>query len=172
LRALLPLFAAIDREAGRALVAINRWSVVDRICARGTRRDEVVAVTSQARGETDQPAQRVAREHVRAQCLDAEDGRDGNVDIHYVRYDTALHSAVEITDDDALRYEYDDGPGMFSGDARKRFLDWVSAVPQWSGSRPRAQSAAEPAREPEPEAYDRPPIYEPAPVGDVWARPR
>ena len=30
LRALLPLFAAIDRGAGRALVAINRWSVVDR----------------------------------------------------------------------------------------------------------------------------------------------
>ncbi|HWU88512.1 MAG TPA: hypothetical protein VN253_14620, partial [Kofleriaceae bacterium] len=75
LRELLPLFAALDRDAARALIAINRWSVVDPICARGAVRDEAVSVTSCARGEAPSEPRVVAREQVRAHCLDAEDGR-------------------------------------------------------------------------------------------------
>src|SRR5260221_681140 len=89
LRALLPMFAAIDRDASRALVAINRYSVVDQICTRGAPRDEVVEVTTRPRGEQ-VTAQRVSRELVRVHCLDAEDGKDGQVAIHYLRYDTAI----------------------------------------------------------------------------------
>lgn len=133
LRALLPMFASIDRDASRALVAINRYSVVDRICARGAIRDEVVAVTTRPRGEPVSAPQQVARELVREHCLDAEDGRDGHVAIQYLRYDTAIRSTVDVDLDAAtLAYEYDDGPGTFSGDAHKRFLEWVSELPRWS----------------------------------------
>lgn len=41
LRQLLPLFAALDSDAARTLVAINRWSIVDPICARGDRKSVV-----------------------------------------------------------------------------------------------------------------------------------
>jgi hypothetical protein len=140
LRALLPMFASIDRDASRALVAINRYSVVDRICARGAPRDEIVAVTTRPRGEPATPAQSVARELVREHCLDAEDGRDGHVAIQYLRYDTAIRSTVDVDLDAAtLAYEYDDGPGTFSGDAHRRFLEWVSGLPRWTPA-----SASEP----------------------------
>jgi hypothetical protein len=133
LRALLPMFASIDRDASRALVAINRYSVVDRICARGAIRDEIVAVTTRPRGEPATPVQHVARELVREHCLDAEDGRDGHVAIQYLRYDTAIRSTVEVDLDAAtLAYEYDDGPGTFSGDAHRRFLEWISGLPRWT----------------------------------------
>src|SRR5690349_14283588 len=66
MRQLLPLFAALDPEAARAMVAINRWAVVDPICARGALRDEVVSVASSGRGEAPAPARPVAREQVRA----------------------------------------------------------------------------------------------------------
>ncbi|MEO6774048.1 MAG: hypothetical protein ABI467_13700 [Kofleriaceae bacterium] len=143
LRALLPMFAGIDRAASRALVAINRYSVVDRLCTRGAPRDEIVEVTARPRGEPATPAQQVARELVREHCLDAEDGRDGHVAIHYLRYDTAIRSTVEVDLEAAtLAYEYDDGPGTFSGDAHRRFLEWVSALPRWA---PRATPSVEAA---------------------------
>ena len=96
LRELLPLFAALDRDAARALIAINRWSVVDPICARGALRDEVVSVTSCARGEEPSTPRVVAREQVRAHCLDAEDGRDKGVRVTYLRYDTAIRAGVDV----------------------------------------------------------------------------
>ncbi|HUJ61960.1 MAG TPA: hypothetical protein VLX92_25820 [Kofleriaceae bacterium] len=175
LRALLPLFAAIDREASCALVAVNRWSVVEKICTRGASRDEVVAVTACPRGEPDAPPQRVAREHVRVHCLDAEDGRDGDIRLTYVRYDTAIRSQVEETDDDgSLRYEYDDGPGTFSGDAHRRFLDWLIALPRWDAvvPAPAPVPASEPAVAPPPPAAQ---ALLPAPSAsspEVWGRPR
>jgi len=96
LRELVPLFAALDRDTPRALVAINRWSVVDPICARGAPRDEVLSITARGRGDTSVPASEVAREQVRAHCLDAEDGRDGDVQITYLRYDTAIRTNLAM----------------------------------------------------------------------------
>lgn len=95
LRQLLPLFAAIDDQGGRALIAVNRWSVVDPICARGELRDEIVEVTARALGEERGEAKLVARDVVRRHCLDTEDGRDGDVVISHLRYDTALRCSVE-----------------------------------------------------------------------------
>jgi hypothetical protein len=171
MRAVLPLFAALDRDASRALIAVNRWSVVDPICARGALRDEVVTVTTHARGDTASPAYKVARERVRASCLDAEDGRDGHVAILHVRYDTAIASRVEPGSEDAtLVYEYDDGPGAFGKPARKRFLAWLVRLPHWSTRRAPVMPADEAAHD----AADEPaygPRAEPAP-GEAWARPR
>jgi hypothetical protein len=170
LRALLPLFAAIDRDASRALVAINRWTVVDPICARGAPRDEIVAVSANARGEPDAPPYEVARERVRELCLDAEDGRDGPVAISYVRYDTALDSSVDVDDDSgAIAYGYDDGPGTFDRSAARRFFDWLARLPTWSAVAQRAPAPA-PSRLAEPMPQDAP---VPATVSpDIWARPR
>ncbi|HEY1554170.1 MAG TPA: hypothetical protein VGF94_05015 [Kofleriaceae bacterium] len=166
MRAVLPLFAALDREASRALIAVNRWAVVDPICERGALREEVVTVTARARGEGAMPAYRVARERVRVCCLDAEDGRDGHVAIDHVRYDTAIASRVEPgggdgDGDPTLIYEYDDGPGAFGGDARRRFLAWLVRLPHWTAVR-----AAAPRVEPERDARGEPIAHE------VWARPR
>ncbi len=94
LRELLPLFASLDRDVARALIAINRWSVVDPICARGAARDEVVSVSVRARGEEPSEPRGVAREQVRAHCLDAEDGRAKGVRMTYLRYDTAIRAGV------------------------------------------------------------------------------
>lgn len=163
LRALLPMFASIDATAARALIAINRYSVVDRICARGAPRDEIVAVTTRPHGEPAMPAQRVARELVREHCLDAEDGRDGQIMLQYLRYDTAIRSTVDADPDAAtVAYEYDDGPGTFSGDAHRRFLAWVSGLPRWTQTGARADTPV-PVIAPSPV---------PAPTADVWARPR
>jgi hypothetical protein len=151
LRQLLPLFAAIDDQGGRALIAVNRWSVVDPICARGALRDEIVAVTALALGEEAAPAKLVARDVVRRHCLDTEDGRDGDVVISHLRYDTAIRCTVEVDEEKpvvaaavvaeagagadqrgeaevataSLTYRYDEGPGAFTGESASRFLDWL-----------------------------------------------
>jgi hypothetical protein len=178
LRALLPMFASIDREGARALIAINRWSVVDPICTRGALRDEIVEVTTRPHGEPPPPVQRVARELVRVHCLDAEDGRDRQVAIRYLRYDTAIHSTVDAdVDAGTISYAYDDGPGSFSGDAHRHFLDWVIGLPKWKSAR---VAAAAPAAVPEPEPEGEPihaaPATAYAPQGhqtaEIWARPR
>ncbi len=144
LRELLPLFATLDRDAPRALIAINRWSVVDPICARGAQRDEVVSVTSCARGDEPSAASAVSREQVRAHCLDAEDGRDKGVRLTYLRYDTAIRAGVDVDPEaGSLAYEFDDGPGAFSGDARYRFLDWIVGLVRWPRVRaPLGEAAA------------------------------
>lgn len=184
LRELLPLFATLDRETPRALVAINRWSVVDPICARGALRDEEVAVTARARGEDASPTRTVAREQVRAHCLDAEDGRDKGVRLTYLRYDTAIRAGVDVDPEAAaLAYEYDDGPGSFSGNARHQFLDWIVGLVRWPQLR--AAPAAEQAQpqppmlatgsvQPGESAYAPPPSIPPAPAPvphEIWSRP-
>jgi hypothetical protein len=172
LRELLPLFSTIDRETPSAMIAINRWSVVDPICARGTMRDEEVEVTSRARGEQATTSTTVAREQVRAHCLDAEDGRHKGVRLTYLRYDTAIRARVDVDPDAAaLAYEYDDGPGAFGGDARHRFLDWIVGLVRWP--RVGAAPAVAPAPVPVPTAPATPDpdaSYAP-PSADVWARP-
>ena len=189
MRQLLPLFAALDPAAGRALIAINRWAVVDPICQRGALRDEVVSVASSGRGEAPAPARAVAREQVRANCLDAEDGRDQSVQLTYLRYDTAIKAHVEVDRDAAtIGYAYDDGPGAFSGTAATRFLDWVIGLVRWPAARPEpvAAPAAAPVaamRKASPEVgmsivsaapYPSVPLAAPVPVpeSDVWARPQ
>jgi hypothetical protein len=134
MRQLLPLFAALDPTAPRAMVAINRWAVVDAICARGALRDEVVEVASSGRGEPPASPRPVAREQVRANCLDAEDGRDQSVRLSYLRYDTAIKTRVEVDREaKTIAYAYDDGPGAFSGGAAAQFLDWVTRLVRWPG---------------------------------------
>ena len=174
LRELLPLFAAHGGGGEpRALVAINRWSVVDPICARGAERDEVVAVTACAHGEPAAAARDVARDVVRACCLDVEDGRDGDVRIDYLRYDTALRASV-TTDEHALTYDYEEGPGAFNGRARLRFLSWLVGMVRWHA--PAAVPAPVATAAPAPSRYAPPPVsVQPAiePVSEtVWARPR
>jgi hypothetical protein len=150
LRQLLPLFAALDRDAARALIAINRWSVVDPICARGAERDEEIGVHVGGRGEPDAPpSARVVRDVVRSHCLDVEDGRDGEVALRYLRYDTAIAADITVEDDGAIRYAFDDGPGAFTGDAQQRFLGWLLALVRW----PRP---GEPVAEPAPAAVPDP----------------
>jgi hypothetical protein len=185
MRQLLPLFAALDQSAARAMIAINRWAVVDPICARGALRDEVVTVSSSGRGEPPSPACAVAREQVRANCLDAEDGRDQNVRLTYLRYDTAIKTQVEFDRDAAtISYAYDDGPGAFSGVAATRFLDWVVSLVQWPAQRhePAAMTAAAVSTPAAPVAPVVPhgllpapaaaAVPAPVPDADVWARPQ
>lgn len=190
MRQLLPLFAALDQNAARAMVAINRWAVVDPICARGALRDEVVSVSSNGRGEAPSPARAVSREQVRANCLDAEDGRDQNVRVAYLRYDTAIKTQVDVDSDAAaITYAYDDGPGAFNGGAAMRFLDWVIGLVQWPAVRRELVAAAAPVSGalPVPAAPVPPPAVpatQPAPPpvqvalavplsdSDVWARPQ
>jgi hypothetical protein len=191
LRRLLPLFASLDRDAARALVAINRWRVVDTICARGAPRDDVIAVTASARGEPPPPPFDVARDVVRDCCLDAEDGRDGEVAIHYLRYDTAVDCDVSVDEDDSARiaYTWDDGPGAFTDDAQRRFLGWLLDLVRWpsvapaavgdavaanaaSGSSVPAMGSIPPASVP-PNAIKASATERWAPPGnpDVWSRP-
>jgi hypothetical protein len=143
LRQLLPLFAALDQHAPRALIAINRWSVVDPICARGAARDEEIAVHVGGHGDGEPPAPaRVVRDVVRGHCLDVEDGRDGEVALRYLRYDTAIAADIAVDDDGAIHYDFEDGPGAFTGDAQQRFLGWLLDLVRW----PRAGApAADPA---------------------------
>lgn len=142
MRQLLPLFAALDPAAAHAMIAINRWAVVDPICARGALRDEVVSVASSGRGEAPAPPRAVAREQVRANCLDAEDGRDQDVRLTYLRYDTAIKTQVDVDREAAaISYAYDDGPGAFSGTAATRFLDWVIGMVRWPAPRHEATAA-------------------------------
>jgi hypothetical protein len=196
MRQLLPLFAALDQSAARALIAINRWAVVDPICARGALRDEVVSVSPSGRGEPPSPPRQVAREQVRANCLDAEDGCDQDVRLTYLRYDTAIKTQVEVDRDaGAIAYAYDDGPGAFSGAAATRFLDWTIGLVRWPAARSEATVAAPAAAVPDsssraaastpaaaatgstpvvaaPLAPSAPAISMAMPEPEVWARPQ
>ncbi|MCG8424987.1 MAG: hypothetical protein MJE77_44465 [Proteobacteria bacterium] len=49
LRQLMPLFASLNEPLPRAMVAINRWTVVKEVCTPDANRDDVVAVAARAR---------------------------------------------------------------------------------------------------------------------------
>ncbi len=169
MRQLLPLFAALDPGSARAMIAINRWAVVDPICARGALRDEVLSVASCGRGEAPAPARAVAREQVRAHCLDAEDGRDQDVRLTYLRYDTAIKAHVDADHEaGAITYVYDDGPGAFSGAAATCFLDWVIGMVRWSARR---EPVASTAPAPELAAGSLPPATQVAPAAGPLSAP-
>jgi hypothetical protein len=170
LRQILPMFASLNEALPRGLVAINRWAVVDHVCAPDADRDDVVAVASRPRapgteavhartevrpahGEVDTSAlphlPAVRRDVVRAHCLDAEDGRESELDIAYLRYDAGMQCEIEErpwpgwesldeeiqaqwqppaegTPQRLLDYVYEDGPGAFEGEARRDFLRWLA----------------------------------------------
>ncbi len=112
LRQILPMFAALEHgDTARALVAVNRWSLVEGLCAPDADRDEVVAVIERRRGDDASTSAlatataasasasvpvvpSVRREVVRAWCRDAEDGRDDDVDITHLRYDAASRCEI------------------------------------------------------------------------------
>ena len=171
LRQLIPLFATLNGPAPRAMVAINRWSAVEKICEPDSDRDEIVAIVSRAR-ETDEDDQDqsngheeadssgpapidvlplVKRDVVRKHCLDAEDGNDVDVHFAYLRYDAGIQcefSERTWNGYDELRYDirarfraptsseptkvldytYEDGPGSFTGDTRRSFLNWLASM--------------------------------------------
>jgi hypothetical protein len=173
LRQILPMFASLNEALPRGLVAINRWAVVDHVCAPDADRDDVVAVAHRPRapgseaahGRTEvRPAPgepgaidasalphlpAVRRDVVRAHCLDAEDGRESELDIAYLRYDAGMQCEIEerpwpgweSLDEEIkaqwqppaegapqrlLDYVYEDGPGAFEGEARRDFLRWLA----------------------------------------------
>jgi hypothetical protein len=160
LRQILPMFAALDGAAGapRALVAVNRWRVVEALCAPDAERDEVVAVIERRRGEAAagrDPAPAVRRDVVRAWCRDAEDGRDDDVDVTHLRYDAATRcevrpvgeaesGSVEATTPptSALEYRWDDAPGAFTGEARRVFLGWLGRLAYAGGRAVRGAAGA------------------------------
>ncbi|HEX2691688.1 MAG TPA: hypothetical protein VHN14_33995 [Kofleriaceae bacterium] len=172
MRQLLPLFAALDHTAARAMIAINRWAVVDPICARGALRDEVVSVSPAGRGEAASPARAVSREQVRVNCLDAEDGRDQDVRLTYLRYDTAIKAQVDVDPEaGTIAYAYDDGPGAFSGAAATRFLDWVVSLVRWPAPAHSVLPSAPPVGGLVGGLVGGP-VEAPVPDPGVWARPQ
>lgn len=101
LRKLIPLFASLEVRAPKAMVAINRWSVVERVCEPDSDRDEQVALVPQNRGDLERAASEpaapatdplpvVRREVLRRHCLDAEDGSEVDVRFTYLRYDAGM----------------------------------------------------------------------------------
>ncbi len=198
MRQLLPMFATLNEPLPHALIAINRWSIVDLVCAPDADRDQLVAVIPRARNEDHEPeltheakgassrepgpsaiespaqphdkaaeadappgdADHVAhlpplpvvrREVVRAHCLDAEDERDSDLALTYLRYDAGMQCELHLrawTDfsgqsasvrtrwrppsegvpNAALDYVYEDGPGSFQGLVRGAFLHWLAAL--------------------------------------------
>jgi hypothetical protein len=188
LRELLPLFAGLDPSA-RALIAINRWAVVEAVCADGANRDERVAIAARARDEEPRGGSLpiVMREVVRLHCLDAEDGRDGDLDLTHLRYDAGAQCSARSTPwpewreaastgrwstpaasvDHVLEYEYSDGPGAFDGDARAAFLAWLGALAFPRRVRVRAAATHADAADGDVKVVEVPEVPEPmlAPLG-------
>jgi len=167
LRELLPLFASLD-PAARALIAINRWAVVEAVCADGADRDDRVAIATRARDDDAAGAAAIAmpivvRDVVRQHCRDAEDGREGDMRITHLRYDAGAQCSARTTPwpawrdgattgrwltpaagvDQVLEYEFSDGPGAFGGEARQAFLGWLGALafPRRAGTHEDAHEA-------------------------------
>jgi hypothetical protein len=137
----------------------------------------------------------VSREQVRVHCLDAEDGREGDVRISYLRYDTAIKAAIAVDRDaGTIAYGYDDGPGALDGESRGKFLDWLVALAPWEvATRAPVAAAVEAAEVDSPAAADvvslpglpglsglpglpalggkRTTSPMPAPSENVWSRP-
>lgn len=203
LRQILPMFASLNEALPRGLVAINRWAVVDHVCAPDADRDELVAVASRPRAPGSEAAHArtevrpvhsadtsalphlpvVRRDVVRAHCLDAEDGRESEIDIAYLRYDAGMQCEIEerpwpgweSLDEEVraqwqspaegapqrlLDYVYEDGPGAFEGEARRDFLRWLAhlafdrrSYAPARGAGP-ARAASAPARDVEPGGPD------------------
>jgi hypothetical protein len=197
LKQLMPLFASIDPRTARAMVAINRWSVVDAVCAPDSDREEVVALAPTPRpderdDERDDRREEVAdaadaatmalpvvkRDVVRQHCRDAEDGKDGDVRVTYLRYDAGVQCEFHArpwdewknraetgrwrpptrsTPEQAIDYVYAEGPGAFVGEARQVLLGWLADLAYGAAAQPRLARVPA-ATTPPPAADDAPTV--------------
>ncbi len=112
LRRLLPVFAALGGPTPRAMVAISRWSAVEEVCRPDTDRRAVVRLRTAGMGGGGEA--RVSRETLRAFCLDAEDGRDGDFIVHHLRYDAGW---ARLAIEDQSENQDENGPGGERPDA-------------------------------------------------------
>jgi hypothetical protein len=140
LRKLLPIFSALNEPSPRALIAINRYSSVARVCEPDRDRDDVVTLRVSRRDDGEQRAepseQRVRREVLRKLCVDSEDGWAEGVHVRHLRFDAADLVDVRLAGD-TIECEYRDGTGGFEGDARRTFFSWLAEVAVFASHRPR-----------------------------------
>jgi hypothetical protein len=102
LRKLMPTFAAIAGDTSHALVAINRWRLVERLCEPDRERAELVGVVARSahdertNDDTTEQVAVVRRDVVRRFCLDSEDERSSDeVRYTYLRYDAGVRCAFQ-----------------------------------------------------------------------------
>lgn len=147
LRKLLPLFASINRGTGRAaatarsraLIVINRASVIDELCVADGAADEEVEVVTHTRrgaGEVETRRDRVRRGVVQHHCVDVEDGVIDGVELDYLRYDAGDQCRstprAPVTGEPpgppAVDYVYTDDVAPFQDQARSMFLAWLAEL--------------------------------------------
>lgn len=161
LRKLLPLFASINRGAGRAaaafrsraLVVINRASVIDELCqADGDADEQVEVVTRSRRGgeEVEVRRDRVRRGVIQHHCVDIEAGTVDGVELEYLRYDAGdqCRSTPRRPDtgQDApagVDYVYTDDVSPFQEQARSMFLAWLAELAYGAPAPAPARSTAD-----------------------------
>jgi hypothetical protein len=126
LRSVLPLFAALGGRTPRAMVALSRWSAVEAVCRPDSHRASAVEVRAGGMGGA--PPVAVEREVLRRHCLDAEDGREGDLFIHHLRYDAGAARIEQPSAGDpdrSIGLSWCDRLGGLAGEARQsafRFL--------------------------------------------------
>ncbi|HVV84090.1 MAG TPA: hypothetical protein VHE35_13535 [Kofleriaceae bacterium] len=146
LRKMLPLFASINRGSGRAaaanrtraMVVINRASVIDELCQDGDRDEQVEVITrSRRRGEeVEVRRDLVQRGVVQHHCVDVEDGTVDGVEIDYLRYDAGDQcrstprrpGTGEPAGPAGVDYVYTDDVAPFQDQARSAFLAWLAEL--------------------------------------------
>ncbi|MBT8494291.1 MAG: hypothetical protein KJO07_14650, partial [Deltaproteobacteria bacterium] len=109
LRELMPLFAALANPAAEVLVAVNRWSLVKRLCRAGKRAGDRVAIVPEALGDDGEssddddaseggaldPLPVLRRRVVRDQCIDIEEEDFGDTSLRCIHYEAGLHAELE-----------------------------------------------------------------------------
>lgn len=146
LRKLLPLFASINRGTGRgavgksrALVVINRASLIDELCGPDGDAEEQVEVITRARRAGEEVEVRrdlVRRGVVQHHTVDVEPGMADGVELDYLRYDAGDQTrstprrpgAGEAAGPAGVDYVYTDDVAPFHDHARSLFLAWLAEL--------------------------------------------
>ncbi len=147
LRKLLPLFASLNRGAGRAeggrrsraLVVINRASVIEEICPADADGHEEVEVCTRSRRDGEAVVVRrdvVRRAVVQHHCVDVENGAVDGVELGYLRYDAGDQCSStprradtgEPVGPKGIDYVYTDDVAPFQDEARSVFLAWLAEL--------------------------------------------
>jgi hypothetical protein len=149
---LLPLFAALGGEKGRAMVARSRWQLARELCRPGADREELVTVrVGEQRG-------RVRRSVVHWHCFEGEE-EPGGTELYHLHYDAGtLLRARRLQDGEgaALEVEYQVGPNKLDRRAQRELARFLAAL-AFS-----AEAVAEPPAEKEPiHLYPRSPRWQP-----------
>jgi hypothetical protein len=136
LRRLLPVFAALGGAVPRAMVAISRWSAVESVCRPDSDRRATVQLATAGMGA--QGAVAVSRETLRRLCLDAEDGREGDTAIHYLRYDAGwaeprIDDEARAPDGEAatatsVALTWSDPMSALEGETRRAFFRFLASL--------------------------------------------